>query len=162
MKAWFSPHSSALACHRSLHKYCLIMIIMTIWRTFFTTPPPRANYQSDRWDGSVPRRKEGVAMVTKPKSRTVREWSCDQYLAKLLQRSGPAHRRTLNLNRWQQSQAHPAEFICYSCLWVRLAACLVQLLPKTRDTRNLSPPNDRPAALSTAVRKAWVELLEKY
>lgn len=101
-------------------------------------------------------------MVTKPKSQIVREWSCDQYLAKLLLRSGPAHRRTLNLNRWQQSQAHPAEFICYFCLRVRLAARLVQLLPKTRDTRNLSAPDDSPAALSTAVRKACMELLQKY
>lgn len=102
-------------------------------------------------------------MVTKPKSRMVREWSCDQYLAKLLLlRSGPAQQGTLNLNRWQQSQAHPAEFICYFCLRVRLAARLVQLLPKTRDTRNLSPPDDSPAALSAAVRKACVERVEKY
>lgn len=40
MKARFSPHSSALACHRSLHEYCLIMIIMTICRTFFFSPEP--------------------------------------------------------------------------------------------------------------------------
>lgn len=34
MKAWFSPHFPPLARHRSLHKYCLIMIIVMICRKF--------------------------------------------------------------------------------------------------------------------------------
>lgn len=85
-------------------------------------------------------------------------WSCDQYLAELLLCSGPAHQRTLNLNRWQQSQAHPAEFICYFCLRVRLAVCLVQLQPGHSQP---SLPNDSPGELSTELREARVEYLKK-
>lgn len=51
--------------------------------------------------------------------------SYDHYQAEMLLSSGPIYQRTLDLNRKQQSHAHPAEFICYVCLQVRLAVCLV-------------------------------------
>lgn len=51
--------------------------------------------------------------------------------------SGPLRQRTLNLNRWQQSQAHPAEFICHFylkvygwlCVWCSLCKNLWHFLP---------------------------------
>lgn len=90
-----------------------------------------------------------VAMVTLPKNQTVCVWSCDQYLAELLLRSGRVHQSTLNPNRWQQSQAHPAEFICYSfCRSDRLCVCGAAAKGKPRAFTTPPYPEVSPRQLS--------------
>lgn len=73
---------------------------------------------------------------------------------------GPVHQRTLNLNRWQQSEAHPVEFICYFSLRVRLAVCLVQLLSKTQDLLIPSLSNGSPGELNTVLSEAFKEYFD--
>lgn len=130
--------------------------IVLLWSSWRYAENFRANYQNDRWNGSVLRRNEGLPWWYSQRV-TLYVWSCDRYLAELLLRSGPVHQRTLNLNRWQQSQAHPAEFICYFCLRVSQAVRLVQLLPKTQDILNPSLfLGTAPVELRTELMEAWM------
>lgn len=135
MKAAFS-HFPTLACHCSVHKYCLIMIIMTFFSRY--AEKFRANYQNDRWNGSMLRRNERLPWWY---SQRIRLYVCGHvtnicyaqalYTKGHLTSIAGSNRRPIQLNLFAISVCR-SDWLCVCCCSNR----------QTQNILNFNLPND--------------------